>query len=153
MLRLQCLWNIVVWFISSHRRLLVISITINSPALSLSFRLWSYSFLSRTHVHSFSLSLLFFSVFFCSYRKRAQSKRTNEREESRWMSSVYAYIRVACMSKERRHCYCCCFCYNSYFSSYNNYRISSLMYLLACWYSLPESTSTSIQPDILYYFD
>jgi hypothetical protein len=65
------------------------------------------------------------------------------------LSSVYVYMRVTYMSKEHRHCYfycCCCCCYycNSFFSSYNNYRISSLMYLLACWYSLPEPIFTSI---------
>ena len=69
------------------------------------------------------------------------------------MSSVYAYVRGAYRSKERRHCYC----YISSFSSYNNYRISSLMYLLAYWYSLPEldiheRTNPRPRPSSIWFF-
>jgi hypothetical protein len=154
MLRLQCLWY--------SCSILLFSSTIisnqyhNQFSYSLSLSLFASSRILFSLSRSLSLSSFLLS-FFCSYRKRAQNERTNEREESWWMSSVYVYIRVTCMSKSlvtATSIAAAVTASTPFFSSYNNYRTSSLMYLLACWYSLLDSIFTSIQPpNLFYYYD
>lgn len=126
----------VVRFSFSHRRLLVISITINSFALSLG--LFSpqvvYIFLSLF----FSLAFFFVLIEREKRGERSEGERarthTNERKNKRrrrkrqsWgVSSVYTYVRGSYMNKKRRHCYC----YYSSFSS--SHHLIIIAFLLFC---------------------
>jgi hypothetical protein len=128
MLRLQCLrYSCSILLFSS-------TIISNQYHNQFSCSLSLFSPLVVLFSLSLSLSPFLLRFFFVLVeRERKTNERTNEKRADE--CPVYVYTRVTCMSKEHRHCYfycCCCYCYNFFVSSYNNYRISSLMYLLAC---------------------